>query len=175
MYRRLACQSISDVHPVLCRVSSMPRRSKRFYRKSSLHTWQLHKMLIHDRFGNCVVDARSLTIDMSKLGQPPQASCKVYPGIYEPSDAVKKQWLVSEMRFVDAGAFQKLVDAGLQTAPAAAPAAVRHNDTKMTSPASPASPTSAQRASERLYDVVPLTGAVPARSTQPQNPPKAGN
>ncbi|QDU30651.1 hypothetical protein ETAA8_57980 [Anatilimnocola aggregata] len=78
----------------------------------TLCTSDLRKALVHDNAGKLVVDARSLTIEVPRLGERPQATCKMYLGVYEPTGAAQKTWPVREVRLVDEQEFQRLVDQG---------------------------------------------------------------
>jgi len=75
-------------------------------------TDNLAKVLIHRNDGKLVANARSLTIKMDRVGEPPYATCQIYDGLFPPTKPDVLSWRIAEIRFVTPADFQKLIDEG---------------------------------------------------------------
>lgn len=78
-------------------------------------TTDLSKVLVYAGAETAPVhDARSVTMYVDRISQQPKVTCKLYAGVFEPTEPETRTWSVVAVRLVDAAHFQKLVDANEQ-------------------------------------------------------------
>lgn len=79
-------------------------------------TTDLSKVLVYAGSETTPVhNARSVVMSVDRISAQPKATCKLYAGVFEPTDPETKTWIVTEVRLVDSDQFQKLVDANEQS------------------------------------------------------------
>lgn len=79
-------------------------------------TNDLSKVLVYAGSDTAPVhNARSVVVSVDRISAQPKVTCKLYAGVFEPTEPETKTWVVTEVRLVDPAQFQKLVDSNEQS------------------------------------------------------------
>lgn len=70
----------------------------------------LRKFVVFDKNGSIVIDVKTIDISIKRLGTQPRVQCKVFNGVYEPSNPKIVDWSWEKISIVSSEDFQRIID-----------------------------------------------------------------